>query len=216
MKVLVFDTETSNLPEKNTTNKYFPISFTTKWPHIMQLSAILYDTDKHRLLDQLDYVIKIGPNVVISNESLNIHGITRDRAESCGIDIKTALNLFKALMDKSDIIVGHNITFDKSMLSVEAFRNRMTIDFTPKSEYCTMKKSISTCKIEAVSKAGNTYYKFPKLIELYQFLFHETPHNLHNSFVDILICLRCYGKLNHNVDISDECRRVHLLIKNAC
>ena len=30
MKVLVFDTETTNLPEKNEYNKYFPITKTEK------------------------------------------------------------------------------------------------------------------------------------------------------------------------------------------
>jgi DNA polymerase III epsilon subunit-like protein len=216
MKVLVFDTETNNLPERTSTNKNFPVNYTAKWPHIMQLSAILYDTDRHRLLDQLDYIIKIGSDVVISEESLHIHGITRDKSESCGIDIKTALNAFKNLFNKSDIIVGHNITFDISVISAECIRNNIVIDFTKKSKYCTMKNSVDICKIEVTSKTGRTYYKFPKLVELYKFLFNETPNNLHNSFVDILICLRCYCMLRHKFDVSNECRRIHLLIKNAC
>ena len=46
--------------------------------------------------------------------------------------LRLHLNKFKALMNKSDIIVGHNITFDKSSdFSWNAFRNRYgTIDFT--------------------------------------------------------------------------------------
>ena len=44
----------------------------------------------------------------------------------------------------------------------------------------------------------------------------KLPNNLHNSFVDILICLRCYCMLRYKIDVSNECRQVHLLIKNAC
>ena len=41
MKLLVFDTETTGLPESRTTS----ILETSKWPHIVQLSWILYDDD---------------------------------------------------------------------------------------------------------------------------------------------------------------------------
>jgi len=41
MKILIFDTETSGLPERNAS-----ITEIHKWPHILQLSYILFDQIK--------------------------------------------------------------------------------------------------------------------------------------------------------------------------
>jgi len=45
--------------------------------------------------------------------------------------------------------------------------------------------------------------KPPKLIELYRILFHETPDNLHNSMVDVLVCARCFLKVRYHWDVPD-------------
>ena len=31
------------------------------------------------------------------------------------------------------------------------------------------------------------------LLELYQHLFNETPSNLHDAMVDVLVCVQCYA-----------------------
>jgi hypothetical protein len=70
---------------------------------------------------------------------------------------------------------------------------------------CTLQESIDLCNIKAIDKFGKEYIKFPKLLELHQKLFESTPNNLHNSFNDILITLRCYMKLKHNIDLNENC-----------
>ena len=45
--------------------------------------------------------------------------------------------------------------------------------------------------------------KYPKLMELHKHLFNTIPDGLHNSMVDVLVCLRCYGKIKHNVDFNE-------------
>ena len=70
---------------------------------------------------------------------------------------------------------------------------------------CTMQESIELCKIKAVTKFGKEYLKFPKLIELHKELFNSTPNNLHNSFNDILVTLRCFMKLKYDVDLNEKC-----------
>jgi hypothetical protein len=69
---------------------------------------------------------------------------------------------------------------------------------------CTMRKSIDLCNIQRINSRGNTYKKFPTLSELYEKLFDVIPENLHNSMIDVLVCLRCYLKMDHNIDISDS------------
>jgi DNA polymerase-3 subunit epsilon len=44
------------------------------------------------------------------------------------------------------------------------------------------------------------YKKWPKLSELYFVLFNENPDGLHNSMMDVLVCLRCYLKMRHSFD----------------
>ena len=80
MKVLVFDTETTGLP----INKP-QVSDVNKWPHVIQLSHILYDTDNNVIIDCYDDIIKLDDNVNISEESIKIHGITRSLSKRKGI-----------------------------------------------------------------------------------------------------------------------------------
>jgi len=88
--------------------------------------------------------------------------------------------------------------------------------------YCTMKNGMKYCdsvlpnsnihintdtnmhpllmdvlKNETIQKK---YKKWPKLSELYFALFGENPDGLHNSMMDVLVCLRCYLKMRHGLD----------------
>ena len=60
------------------------------------------------------------------------------------------------------------------------------------------------CNIQAFSKLGKPYLKFPNLKELHQNLFDSTPQNLHNSLNDVIVTLRCYIKIKLQKDILDK------------
>jgi len=70
---------------------------------------------------------------------------------------------------------------------------------------CTLKDSINYCNIQSIDKFGKPYLKYPKLIELHEKLFDKSPNNLHNSFNDILVTLRCFMKLKYEVDLLYNC-----------
>jgi DNA polymerase III subunit epsilon len=203
MKILVFDTETTGLP----IGKNPSIITTHLWPHIVQLSYILYDIELQTILDFVDVIIKLPKGVYISEESENIHRISNKICQEQGVDIVYELKLFNDILNKADIVIGHNISFDKRMIMVECIRNKLQQNFTKntnrKPEYCTMKKSVDLCKIVAIGNNGDQYYKYPKLIELYKYLFNSVPDGLHNSMIDVLACLRCYGKIEYNVDFLE-------------
>lgn len=81
--------------------------------------------------------------------------------------------------------------------------------------YCTMLSSIKLCAIKVekepptqshiigpnteitkeITKEKKTYNKWPKLSELHKHLFHEEATGLHNSMMDVLVCLKCYVKM---------------------
>ena len=214
MKVLVFDTETTGLPIGRNPS----IRETNKWPHIIQLSSILYDTEKNEVLESYDKIITVPKDITISEESISLHGISRDISNTNGIPMKDALRGFNNMLNKSDMVIGHNISFDKRVVMVESIRlyipQHFTINGVRKPEYCTMKNSVEICKIEKISKEGDKYFKYPSLTELHSKLFQQTPKNVHNSMVDILLCLRCYCMMENQVDILYYgCRRTKALFK---
>ena len=76
------------------------------------------------------------------------------------------------------------------------------------ANYCTMKSSIERCNIglesNRVGKLGEheymvnnrrMYRKFPTLAELHETLFGNIPAGLHDSMIDVEICLKCYRNL---------------------
>jgi len=201
MKVLVFDVETTGLP----IGKNPSILDLDKWPYIVQLSYIMYDTMANEIDLSYDEILKLPDYVEISDESIKLHKITEEINHEMGVDRRLALQTFNRILEQSDIIVGHNISFDKRMIMVECGRNNVYHRFNKKGvkkmEYCTMKNSVDICKIEKTTQKGETYFKYPTLSELYNYLFGEVPVNAHNSFVDVLLCLRCYMKLNSSFDL---------------
>lgn len=221
MIVICFDTETTGLPEGRNTSIYE----LEKWPHIVQLSFMMYDTEQKKIVQEYDEIIKIGENIELTPKSVEIHGITREIIEKRGIPIAEALYAFKSALQHSEYSIGHNLSFDKRLLIVESIRNKgfdsnddSIIQLHFGKEFCTMLKSVDVCKIKMLRKdgCGSVYYKFPTLLELHKHLFGFKPHNAHNSKVDVLICLRCYCKLAFNYDISRESREFRRMFREFC
>ena len=203
MKVLVFDTETTGLP----VDQSAPLTDSAKWPHIIQLSFMLFNTDTKEILEYSDSIIQLDAAIDISPGSIAIHQITQQRSQAEGIPIKHALANFAEHASDADIIVGHNILFDKRMLMVEFHRNKMRNclykNGLPIPEYCTMKRTTDLCKLPTTNKkTGEVYNKYPTLAELHVHLFHTKPRGTHNAIADVMICLRCYIMLNYKYDIA--------------
>jgi DNA polymerase III epsilon subunit-like protein len=218
MRILVFDTETTGLPETKIINP----DTLNLWPHIVQFSYVIYDVSLNTLVESNNYIIKVPENVVISEEVVNIHGITNEICDKKGISIEHVLYEFFHYLKNVDMIVGHNIEFDFNMVKIELLRiiynkvltneqltfykHHLHFVTNCKNTYCTLKESITLCNITALNKNGRRYLKYPKLIELHQTLFHTSPTNLHNSFNDILVTLRCFMKLKYDTDLLEKCK----------
>jgi len=217
MRILVFDTETTGLPQ----SKFISPSTLHQWPHIVQFSYIIYDTSLNDIIQTKDYVIKLPESILISEESSKIHGITNEISQQNGVSVNDVLSEFFYFLRGVDLLIGHNVEFDINMIKVELLRiiniNSISKEQIKLYKYelhfltnfknisCTLKDSIKFCNIELIDKNGKTYLKYPKLIELHEKLFNKTPTNLHNSFNDILVTLRCFMKLKHNIDLIDNC-----------
>ena len=133
-KALIFDTETTSLP--NTKHGR------SSYGYIVQISWIIIDLSTHKIIKIKDYIIRLPWNVKIPKESIKIHGITNEIMRQKGQNIIPVLREIIQDMRISTLVVAHNINFDITYLKVEAFRNGLgriynTINI---NEYDTMKK----------------------------------------------------------------------------
>ena len=227
MRVLVFDTETTGLPKSKIMNP----DTLNLWPHIVQFSYVIYDTILNDIVESSDTIVKLKDGITIPEESIKIHGVTNEISNKNGINIEIVLNEFFCHLRTVDLLVGHNISFDINVVKVELLRfiydtksnisenevkvYKYNLHFLTnyKNICCTLQSSIDLCNIKAINKFGKEYIKFPKLLELHQKLFENTPKNLHNSFNDILVTLRCYIKLRYNTDLNEECNSFNKISK---
>jgi len=179
----------------------------------------MYD---HVIEDGYNAYINISQDIVISPKITELTDITREICDK-GIPLLNALEKFYAAYKECDCIVAHNLDFDSGMIQIELQRNREALlqrnpeilklfksefDKFGMEKFCTMMSSIHSCGILVtnIDKKGHTYSykKFPKLSETYEHLFSQIPRNLHNSMMDTLVCLRCYLKMRHGLDIHNS------------
>jgi DNA polymerase III epsilon subunit-like protein len=171
---MFFDTETTGLPRcrdqayKNPGN----------WPHIVSIAWIIPGVKKEY------YIIK--PQWEIPQESVRIHGITYEHALKEGSDLKEVLDKFWSDLGSRPLI-AHNLDFDLNVL-VNAELWDLKRQYPPiKKTYCTMELTKNILKIP-----GQYGYKFPKLSELYEFIFKKKPEGLHNSLKDTELLVEIY------------------------
>ena len=196
MRVLVFDTETTGVIPK----AYLPID---KMPYIVQLAFMLYDTKTNDVIKNFNQIIKIPEHVEIPEGASNVHGIYKNDTQTKGIDISYAIQQFKTAYFEADLVVAHNITFDNRMIMFECERLKIPCFLLEEVSYCTMKHSLHVTKIVATNFKGKKYIKNPKLEELHKHYFGFVPKNLHDAFIDLLVCLRCFVKLTQDEDVCE-------------
>lgn len=168
MKVLVFDTETTNLLKKDLSDIY-----------ILQLSWIIFDSETYKQ-EENDYILKVPVKI----KNTEIHGITKEISDN-GYDIGEIIDIFLEDVKKCDVLVGHNLQFDLNMVEIEL--NRLGLEDAIDMMYS--KKYFDTMR------EGKLYLKerkFPKLQELYTKLFNTSFQNAHNALYDVKATLRCY------------------------
>ena len=221
MRTLVFDSETTGLSK----TQIISPSTIHLWPHVVQFSYIVFDTESNKIVKIKDSIIKVPDGFIITEENAKIHGITTEISLAKGTSLLPVLEEFFADFDSADHIVGHNVSFDINMIKAELQRlimnssdkkieDYLTTINTSTKFYCTMQETIELCAIELKDKYGRSYKKFPKLVELYQKMFGVTPKNLHNSLNDVIVCLRCFIKLKYEIDIVERSEEVKQMIKD--
>lgn len=250
VKICVFDTETTDVPpylpgkdwNERTSNDSKLLQYTdlaqpmsmwkqmlSRWPSIIQLSYIIYDTENTENAKIFNKYIDIPENLVIAETSIAIHHINREKIEQTPAEKKAPISeaVLEFMNDimKSDVvtIVGHNVQFDRKMIVAELLRlkNETTspniekqLQFLMNNEKfeCTMDGTTTICNIQMAvhykdkqTGEDKVFYKpkSPKLSESYFHYFKDEPsgETLHDALTDVIICLRVYMKNKYSEDV---------------
>ena len=184
MNILFFDTETSGFPSKKLPDGH------PSQPWVVQIGMIL--TSDQYIMNQDCFMIESNGRK-ISSGAEQVHQISTNITDRYGIPETFLCILFENYLLHADLLVAHNIVFDLRMIKLLFARNdfKASKEYLDKiSHYCTMKKSTNLCKLP-----GKYGFKWPKLAELYKFLFNEELKGAHDALVDIKATMRCYFEL---------------------
>ena len=142
------------------------------------------------LIAEYNFIIKPDGFVITSQK---YHNITQQYAENVGMEFTEAIRQISHHFDDCTLLVAHNINFDFNVLASEMYRYDLIDElkkFNLIEKYCTSKG----CKYITKLKIGR-YYKQPKLIELFNFLFGYNPKGLHDALQDTRVLAMCFFKL---------------------
>jgi DNA polymerase III epsilon subunit-like protein len=177
MKILLLDTETNGLPK----NKFASVTESAAWPAILQLSWAIYEvagTDL-RPLEARDIGLALDPAIAWDTGAAAIHGISESEARYGTPPADAFRELAAALRNDIDVVVAHNLEFDKPVICAAAHRAGVP-DVWPAGvgEFCTMRATRDLIRIPSPSWSrtdggprAKSAFKAPKLNELYAWLY---------------------------------------------
>lgn len=182
MKFITYDTEATGLPDWKSP------SGSENQPHIVQLAAILADQKTGEIEDTMDVIIK-PEGWIIPEETIEVHGITMERAMDEGIPEREAVEQFLALRGDHHR-VAHNRTFDQRIIRIALKRYFSEEDqekWAAKDDHdCTMLMSKPIMELPPKGRYG---YKNPKLSEAYEHFTGKNLEGAHNALVDAQACM---------------------------
>ena len=206
-KVLVFDLETTGLPQKKRINGLevyddYKINKSYDSSRIVSIAWYHDDNFDNKKINYNNIKEYIRKPIDFDNiPTTHIHGISYEHALCEGVDLKDIIynkDLHNNIIN-SDIIIGHNCLFDINILLNELYRNSFIDTFNHleqlllnKQYFCTAETGREICKIMNIHTHK---YKMPKLSELYYYYFMENPKNSHNASDDVLSTLKILSKM---------------------
>ena len=180
MKITFFDTETTGVPHsyKLPPEQYTRIGYTA-----------FIQTNKGKVFKSMPSIVK-PEGFEIPEAASAIHGITTDHALLHGIELKQVMTEFGKAWRDSDVIVAHNLAFDSKIVDGEAWLLWGKYFITNKPHFCTMQNTTDLLQIP-----GPYGYKFPKLMELHEYLFDQSFDGAHDALADVTATMNCYFEL---------------------
>jgi len=204
MKALFWDTETTGIAN------WGKPSVSPEQPNLVQLGALLVDLETREDIAALDLIITPNGQWTIPDGAANVHKITTEKAEECGVLLESAVLPFRDMLAAADLCVAHNVKFDKIIME----RASAMVDLTfgqevqdlwlPKNKFvCTMMKSTPIVKKKGKRSSGGEY-AWPKLVEALKHFTGEDLPGAHNAMVDVIACKKIFFALADTTDALND------------
>ena len=172
MKHLIFDTETTGIPSNS-------IRAADKQPRIIEITGAVWN-------DANDTVFTLNamfdPEIPIPPAVTKVTGITDAMVKDGRIFRGEEALAFRDLIESADIVVAHNLSFDKLVIDSEFERAN---ERKPKWPH-------GICTVEATEHFNGFRMK---LDQLHYMLFGTYIEGAHRSRADVEALLRCYQEL---------------------
>lgn len=182
--VLFFDTETTGIPERSWN---WDTDF-EQYPHIVQLAWM------HGCKIESHIILPEGWE--IPQESIEVHGITMERALREGEPFSVVADMFIQDCHEAGLICGHNIHFDTQIIKANILRElgKTYFDAEDVNGALYKGKRIDTMRpsmkwVDARTQDGRL--KFPRLEELYSRCFPGETFPAHDALEDVKAVARC-------------------------
>jgi DNA polymerase III epsilon subunit-like protein len=189
---IIFDTETTGLIPKDSSNNYYHYTNTSKYNNarMIQISYEILDHTLNVIATRSFYINEID---TVSNSQF--HNITKELLEKEGINMTQFCDIFTEDLNICSRIIAHNLQFDYFILMSELYR----FGFTDIINKINLMKLICSMKKTRHFVCPNK--KYPKLLELYNYAnnsnLKELP-NAHNSKFDVMYLRIALVKLKNN------------------
>jgi DNA polymerase-3 subunit epsilon len=206
LRILFVDTETNGLPK----NRYAPPAEHDAWPAILQLSWILCTLEEDctmSLVDVQDHKLALPPEIPWDAGAGAIHRISEAAARAAP-DAGAALVRFAHAIATCNVVVAHNLSFDKAVIRAAGHRVAgkhaalSPLRFlwpTDIQEFCTMTNTRDVVRIPSPSPEARHPFKVPRLSELYTFLYGRaydvSGAEFHNALCDVDCLAQCFWGL---------------------
>lgn len=192
--ILILDTETTGLPA----DMNRPYTDTDNWPHMLSVAWEWYREGV--LYEKRNYIIAPRDGVVNSPSAMAINNITPEYQKEHGWHISHAISEIEDRIEEADMIVSHNIAFDKNIIGAEF--TRAGIEMPNRRWFCTKEDIGNLLNLPPTARQQEyrpeITYKQPRLDELYEFLFgkpipgRETQHGAEQ---DAAACAACFWEM---------------------
>ena len=173
-RIIIFDTETTGLSKDDN--------------DILSISWQIVDTKNWEVSSSGNIYFQWPEEIErVSIKAIEINKLTKEHLEELGtIDKEEGINMFAEAVANSDLVVGHNVTFDMEFVDATIKRLGMNPIKWP-TVFDTMKSMWKYCR------------KRPKLIELVHTLnIDDSDIDYHQSASDVEVTKRCFKTIASN------------------
>jgi len=161
-------------------------------PDLVQLGMLLVETDDWSSRARHSMLVRLPDGAQIEEGAKKAHGISEEDCERYGVPLMVAGSLFNQLCLQADVIVAHNLAFDRSIMKTALYRLGGKPDrMGDLRQICTMETSTDILKLPGRFDS----YKWPSLAEAYRYFTEQEIEGAHDALVDSEACLSVFRSL---------------------